>query len=302
MTFELDIIPATAKLCPVCGETGDRKFRKNYIWILDCPSCGHRFAEIELGIDDVHKIYDGQYFQGDGIGYLDYLSEANLLRRKGQYYAKQLEQYSWPGSVLDVGAAAGFVLHGLMEAGWQGRGIEPNERIANFGCDQLHLHITPDTLETFLGDETYDLVMMVNVLSHIYDLQAALEVAERVTKPGGLWLIETWNRQSWTARLRGEQWRAYCPPAEKHWFTPQLLKEITEAYGLEEVKRGRVIQWINIAALRSMLRYQSPAWCFPLYKLLGLLPSSWSLPYSVNDRFWALYQKKPEENDSPMFF
>jgi SAM-dependent methyltransferase len=302
MTFELDIIPATAKLCPVCGETGDRRFRQHYIWILDCPNCGHRFAEIELGIDDVHQIYDGQYFQGEGIGYLDYLSDANLLRRKGQFYGKQLERHTWPGTVLDVGAAAGFVLRGLIEAGWQGRGIEPNERIAKFGCEQLRLQITPDTLETFLGDERYDLVMMIQVLSHIYDLQAALEVAERVTKPGGLWLIETWNSRSWAARLRGEKWRAYQPPAEKHWFSPQLLREIAEAYGFEEIHRGRVTQWINIAALRSLLRYSAPTWCFPLYKLLGLFPNSWNVSYPVHDRFWALYRKQSEEPDTPMFF
>ncbi len=300
--FELD---AGAHLCPVCDCIGDRKFRKNEIWIRACPSCGHQFAELELGIDDVSEIYDGQYFQGDGIGYLDYLAESDLLRRQGQQYGKLLENYCWPGTVLDVGTAVGFILHGVTDYGWEGRGIEPNDRIAKLGRDKLRLSITPDTLETFPKDKCYDLVMMIQALSHFYDLEAALDVASQITRPGGLWLIETWNRNSCIARLYGKRWRAYTPPATQHWFSPQSLREIAAAYGFEEVGRGSVNRWISAPYLRSLLRYFGASWCmplcFPLEKLLSIIPRGWIIPYPVTDRFWAIYQKTDptlEEDES----
>ncbi|MEO0373770.1 MAG: methyltransferase domain-containing protein [Cyanobacteria bacterium P01_A01_bin.17] len=289
--FELDASIPAAKQCPICGQIGDRKFRKNHIWIRDCANCNHRFTELELGIDEVGQIYDGQYFQGDGLGYLDYLAEANLLRKKGQFYGKLLEGYCWPGTALDVGAAAGFILHGLMDYDWQSRGIEPNARIGRLGREKLRLNITPDTLETFPKSECYDLVMMIQVLSHFYDLEAALEVADRVTRPGGLWLIETWNRNSWTARLRGKRWRAYQPPTTQNWFSPCSLREIAEAYDFEEVGRGNATRWVNAPYLRSLLRYHCGLWSYPLDKLLAIIPDSWTMPWPVTDRFWAIYQK-----------
>lgn len=297
MTFELTPSDPAAKLCPICGGTSDRKFRKNGIWIRDCVSCQHRFAELALGIDEVSKIYDGQYFQGDGLGYLDYLAEANLIRQRGLRYGKILEGYCWPGTVLDVGAAAGFILHGLTDCGWEGRGIEPNERIVKFGRRMLRLNLTPDTLEAFPKGERYDLVMMIQVLSHFYDLKAALDVANRVTQPGGLWLIETWNRNSLAARLYGKRWRAYTPPASQHWFSPRSLQQLAREYGFEQVGRGTVTRWLNAPYLRSLLRYSAPAWCLPLDKLLGLLPGQWIIPWTVRDRFWAIYQKADTANE-----
>jgi SAM-dependent methyltransferase len=289
--FELDTSVLSAKLCPICGQMGDRKFRKHQIWILDCPNCNHRFAELELSIDEIAQIYDGRYFQGDGLGYLDYLAEANLLRQQGQCYAKQLEGYCWPGTVLDVGTAAGFILRGLMDCDWQGRGIEPNERIAKVGRQKLRLNITPVTLETFPKSECYDLVMMIQVLSHFYDLNAALEVASDVTCPGGLWLIETWNRNSWPARLSGKRWRAYQPPATQHWFSPRSLRKVAQAYGFEEVGQGGVTRWVNGPYLRSLLRYHGGFWSYLLNKLLAVIPNTWTMPWPVTDRFWAIYQK-----------
>lgn len=295
--FELGSSGPSTAICPVCGKSGERRFRKNHIWIRDCPNCKHRFAELEIGIDEVGQIYDGEYFQGDGLGYLDYLSEANLLRNKGHWYGRLLERYCWPGTVLDVGAAAGFILHGLIDYDWQVRGIEPNERIARVGRYKLRLNITPDTLETLPQGDSYDLVMMVQVLSHFYDLKSALEVANRVTRPGGLWLIETWNRDSWPARLFGKRWRAYQPPATQHWFSPQSLRNIAEAYDFEEVGRGSSKRWVSGPYLRSLVRYYGGFWAFPLDKLLAIIPNTWSWSWPVTDRFWVLYQKVDEVDE-----
>ena len=76
-------------------------------------------------------------------------------------------------------------------------------------------------LENLPVDDEYDAVSMIQVLPHFIDPKRAMAVVTKVLKPGGLLLIETWNRDSWTARLFGKNWHEYSPPSVLHWFDPR---------------------------------------------------------------------------------
>ena len=118
--------------------------------MLDCAACSHRFAEIEADESHVAETYDDSYFNGGGAGYSDYLVETEMLRKRGQMYAKKIEKFSdTKGKVLDVGAAAGFILQGFIDGGWNGAGLEPNAVIANAGRDEYGLDIRQGSLEVF---------------------------------------------------------------------------------------------------------------------------------------------------------
>ncbi|WP_299409686.1 class I SAM-dependent methyltransferase [Acaryochloris sp. IP29b_bin.148] len=279
--------------CPICDRSSVRLFRKNDYWIRECDRCHHQFTEQQPTTKDVSDIYDGQYFQGDGAGYVDYLAEADLLQQLGQYYAEQLGFYVLPGSVLDVGAAAGFILKELLQSGWQGEGLEPNLRIAEFGQQQLDLKMTVGTLENYQTLERFDLVMMIQAIQHFYNLKLALHTASRVTKPGGYWLIETWDRSSLWARMRGRNWHAYTPPSRCHWFSPPGLERLVAEYGFQEIARGSPSKWMNGQYRKSVLRYQlmDKGWGKPLVQGLNLIPDPVKTPYLGGDIFWGLYQK-----------
>lgn len=279
--------------CPICDQSSVRLFRKNSYWIRECDRCHHQFAEEQPTAKGVSQIYDGQYFQGDGPGYIDYLAEADLLQQLGQYYADRLAYYVLPGTVLDVGAAAGFILKGLMDSGWRGEGLEPNPRIAEFGQQQLGLKMTVGTLENYPTSDRFELVMMVQVIQHFYNLKLALHTASMVTKPGGYWLIETWDRSSLLARMRGQNWHAYTPPSRSHWFSPPELERLVAQYGFREVARGSPSKWMNGQYRKSVLRYQlmDKAWGKAVAQSLNLMPDQMKTPYIGGDIFWGLYQK-----------
>ena len=105
-----------------------------------------------------------------------------------------------PGTFLDVGAAAGFILQGLIESGWRGEGIEPNAQMAAYARAQLQVLVHVGGFEQFQSDTTYDLVTMIQVIAHFLDPRQAFQKARALLRPGGYLLIETWNRASWTAR------------------------------------------------------------------------------------------------------
>lgn len=280
--------------CPICRGATRRLFVRRGYWVRECEACRHRFAEIVPGGDHVDRVYDDEYFRGGGAGYADYLSEARLLTAHGRRYAALVTRYAAaPGAVLDVGAAAGFVLAGFLEGGWSGRGVEPNARMAAYARDRLGLSVETGKLEELRTDERYDLVSMIQILPHFVDPARALRAASDVTRRGGHWLIETWNKDSWTARLMGRRWHEYSPPSVLHWFSPATLAPLAAQFGFREIARGRPRKMIEGAHAKSLLRYQfEGSRLNPLAaRATDLIPSRFAIPYPAEDLFWSLFQK-----------
>ncbi len=281
-------------LCPICQQNSEIAFAAQGYGIRDCVRCGHRFADLAASPTHTRQIYDDQYFQGGGAGYPDYLGEARILRNHGRWYAKRLARHLKPGTMLDVGAAAGFVLQGFTDYGWQGEGIEPNTKMAEYAGKELGLSVQAGALESLQANNAYDLVSMIQVIAHFADLRQALQIAADATKSSGYWLIETWNKDSLAARLFGQNWHEYSPPSVLHWFSPTTLKTLATQFGLQEIARGRPSKWINGGHAKSLLQYKLQGLPFGRQagKLLNLLPEYLPLPYLADDLFWMLLQKR----------
>jgi SAM-dependent methyltransferase len=242
----------------------------------------------------VAAVYGDNYFQAGGAGYPDYLGAEDLLSAHGKRYGNLLKHYMKPGTVLDVGAAAGFILKGLTESGWKGEGIEPNPRMAAYARSQLGLEVGTGALEHYLPRRQYDVVTMIQVIAHFYDLRGAMEAAAAVTRPNGYWLIETWNKDTLVARRLGENWHEYSPPSVLNWFSARSLRLLAEQYGFGLVAGGRPAKWIKGQHVKSLIGYRlgesnlgrmaAPA--------LKLIPDRLPIPYPSFDLGWWLFQKR----------
>jgi SAM-dependent methyltransferase len=280
-------------ICPICQGTTRQLFQKYSYWICECEACRHRCVEMNPSIDHAERVYGDHYFRDGGDGYPDYLAEAEIITAHGRSYARLMARHTTPGNMLDVGAAAGFILKGFQEAGWQGNGLEPNSSMAYHACAQLGIPVTVGTLESFRTDQQYDLISMIQVIAHFYDLRQALQAAAQITKPGGFWLIESWNKNSLTARGFGKYWHEYSPPSVLHWFSPEDLNQLVNQFGFREIARGRPIKWLNPAHAKSLLQYklESSKWGRSMAGLVGAIPNRLPIPYPGDDLFWVLYQK-----------
>jgi len=285
---------ASAATCPLCGSAGRELFRKHGCPIQEC-SCGHRFAQAPQQRDQhVQTVYGDNYFFGGGAGYEDYLSEGHLLRQHGARYGQLLKRFAAPGRLLDVGAAAGFILQGFQDQGWQGRGVEPNPTVAKYARDQLGQDVTASTLENFQSDEPFDLVTVIQVLGHFVDPRAAVQALARLTKPGGLCLIETWNVRSWSARLFGANWHEYSPPSVLQWFSPTTVRRLFENSGFETAGSGTPRKWLNVGHARSLLAHNATESVLSRIASTALraVPDRINLPYPSEDLFWMLFRKR----------
>jgi len=279
--------------CPICDSSSRQIFKKHNYWICECNACRHRYVPLTNGVEHLERVYGDHYFTEGGAGYSDYLGEADLIIAHSQQYGRLLSRYMTPGKVLDVGAAAGFILKGLSAFGWRGVGLEPNTAMANYGRTQLGLEIQVGSLEHFKTGEHFDLVTMIQVLPHFYSLRQALQTAAELTQPGGYWLIETWNRDSFMAQLMGQNWHEYSPPSVLHFFSPATLALLMGQFGFTEVARGRPAKKLNSAHAKSLLQYKLKNSILekPAARLFNLIPANLPIPYPSFDLFWALYQK-----------
>src|SRR4051794_14172621 len=117
------------KICSstaTCAENKSLVFVKNGYLVQQCETCGHRFSEIADPDKHVAEFYSDDYFFAGKDGYPNYINEQVLLRRHGKRYARIMSRYMKTGRVLDVGCAAGFILKGFEESGWECQGVEPN--------------------------------------------------------------------------------------------------------------------------------------------------------------------------------
>lgn len=285
--------------CGLCGGSTTRWQRIKGHDIVECQRCGHRQAALAASADPVdhaEAVYGDAYFTEGGAGYLDYHAEADLLRRRGARYGAILARHATPGRLLDVGAAAGYLLEGFARAGWSGTGIEPNAAMAaaarQRGVD-VHVGLADDaTLTTLgIGDASLDAVSMIQVIAHVLDPLATLGALTRRLRPGGLLVIETWDRSSLTARALGTRWHEWSPPSVVHWFRRPELDAAAARVGLLPLAHGRMAKQIAAGHAASLLAAGRPEGMAA--RLARRIPARAVLPYPAEDLFWALYQRPP---------
>lgn len=279
--------------CPICRGSPRRLFAKEGFDILECPSCGHQLAEIPDPAAHVGQVYGNSYFFGGGAGYPDYTAEGDVLRAAGRRYGRLLAKYTEPGRLLDVGAAAGYVLKGLEDCGWEGVGLEPNARMARHAEEVLGLRMVIGLLEVVDFDEIFDVVSIFQVIGHVVDPRIALKNAARFLVPGGYMLIDCWNRQSLTARVFGQNWHEYSPPSVLHWFSVDGLRRLGEGIGLIHVAHGRPLKILTSAHAKALFRHKfsSSSLGNVTAKAIDFLPDRMPIVYPFDDLVWMLFRK-----------
>jgi 2-polyprenyl-3-methyl-5-hydroxy-6-metoxy-1,4-benzoquinol methylase len=280
--------------CTLCHNNNtETKFLKNGYRIVSCNVCNHLFTEFEPTEGEIEQIYSDDYFFKGGAGYEDYTLEKDMLIKRGSYYADKIKKYIRVGKVLDIGAAAGFILKGFENNGWQGTGIEPNQRMVEYGRKVVGVSIKKGTIETVELEGKFDLVVLIQVVAHIYDLQKAFKKIHHLLKPGGCVLIETWNKDSLTARAFGKNWHEYSPPGTLNYFSKRTLNLLMANNDFSLIKQETPKKSINSTHAKSLIKHKlleskRLKW---IAGITSLIPGNMILPYPSEDLFWAFYKR-----------
>lgn len=125
---------------------------------------------------------------------LNYLNQPRF-----EYFDRHVP--NWQGlNVLDVGCGGGFTCEYLAKRGAVVSGIDQSAKCITAAKEhalQSNLAIAyyNATAEAIpIPDETFDVVVCVDVLEHVADLSQTLTEIGRVLKPGGVFCFDTINR------------------------------------------------------------------------------------------------------------
>jgi 2-polyprenyl-6-hydroxyphenyl methylase/3-demethylubiquinone-9 3-methyltransferase len=103
-------------------------------------------------------------------------------------------------TVLDIGCAGGLLCEPLTRLGAKVTGIDAaaeNIEVARQHAKDMRLvidyrHASPEDL--IGGGETFDVVLALEVIEHVADVQAFMDAAASLIKPGGILIASTLNR------------------------------------------------------------------------------------------------------------
>lgn len=192
-------------------------------------------------------------------------------RDQNRFYHRDLQQYLRflippNASVCELGCARGDLLASLEPRRGLGIDLSP----ALIGCARQRypgLDFRIGDCEELDADETFDYVLLSNVVGELYDVQRAFACLHRLCRPDSRVIIIHYN-YFWEPVLRaGERLKLKMPQPIQNWLPLQDLEGLLSLAGFETIKRG----------YRLLFPKKVPVLAWFLNKLLAKLPGFWKL-------------------------
>lgn len=214
---------------------------KQGLTIVRCPTCSLVFRARLPEPTDVQALYERDYFVAEEgalrhEGYLDYLADAELHRLNARRRLRHLAGLCEPGSLLDVGCAAGFFVDEAAREGWAARGIDVSGAMVEWGRTTLGADLAVGSLLDTTSDRTEACVTMWDYIEHALDPRGDLERAHARLRPGGVLALSTGDVTSILARVSLAGWHLMTPRHHNYFFSPATMRRLLRDVGFDNVE------------------------------------------------------------------
>jgi len=208
--------------CPVCAAAVPRTAvatRVDGLNVKRCPRCALLYVDPVPSDEALRRCYGANYFQASddgprGIGYelpadVNYFAQRDAALASGQLLClpETIANFEINGrDVLEIGCSSGALLESLRRRGAARLvGIDIDEAAISYGRARYQVDLRCGDLESAgLGDDRFDIVILIDVLEHFADTAGFFRMAAaRVTDGGGM-VISTPNAQAFDAA--GDRW------------------------------------------------------------------------------------------------
>ena len=184
--------------CPFCFSESSSIFGpRGGMWVR-CRSCRSVFRDIT--VDKFEQLH-GEAFQD--TRYVDSLVAAHGL----EVASRRWDQLSLPGtSLLEIGPGTGHLLAAAHKAGRSVTAVESSEVHRKFIHDTWGIHSLYADIAAVPHGPSFNAVVAINVLEHIYDITNFLRSITKVLAPNGVLFVSTVNAVSMEATLLRNWW------------------------------------------------------------------------------------------------
>ncbi len=242
--------------CPACDGSRSSSFSAGLFRYDVCGSCESAWLS---PAPDTVSLYGPEYFDGAGFdGYSDYAIDADIHRVNAVNRLKTVHDLpDRQHTLLDVGCAFGYGLDAARDAGWLVVGVELSEYARAMAQNSGHEVVSE--ISEIPATRTFDLVVFSQVLEHMPDPIAALQLAHERMAENGTILVETWDRDSRVARLMGGRWQQISPPSVLHLFTERGLYALLDRTGFGAVVVEPWSKRVSFATVLGIVRGKAPS-------------------------------------------
>jgi SAM-dependent methyltransferase len=212
--------------------------------VIDCTICAYKHIEpmpTEQELDQFYSVEFYESFWGDYI--------QKNLRDKEWLNIQNMEKYDFFESVLpkarrrvlDIGSGPGFFLELGKSQSWIETGLEPGRAAYAFSKELgLNIHNCFFNSKNYSDFGEFDVVHMNNVLEHIPDPMAMLNMCYKIIDDGGLICITSPNDynpfQLAIANYTGKKQWWFAPEEHVNYFNKNTLTKLLEKAGFTFLK------------------------------------------------------------------
>lgn len=224
--------------CPLCGADAPEAtpYAEQGFAVLRCGACRVWYLSPRLPEAAMAEAYrSGSYFGGDGAGYDDYGKQELSLQATFRRLAAALDRAGLAGGrLLEVGCGFGFF---LQEAApyfaWRG-GTEfspPAAERARAAADR----VWDGGIDVVPADETFDCIVALHVIEHVYNPAAFMEKLLRHMRPGGRCILAAPDMGGFWRRLMGRRWPSFKYPEHVVFYDSASLQGLMRSAGLSGI-------------------------------------------------------------------
>ena len=226
-------------ICPLCNSTDNHKlFTTNGYDMMRCTDCGllhiYPFPQSEQerfdgvsnnSLEDITVIGPEQYSHAREVYYQDLFS----MIKPALAGAKTL---------LDIGCGTGALLKLAGQCGVsECDGLELNSARAEYARKNTHREIVEKPIEHFETDKKYDVITLIDVLSHIYSFDKLFESVKALLNKDGRFIIKTGQFANEIKRGSVFDWEV---PDHLHFLGINTIDYLAEKYNCEIVSHKMI--------------------------------------------------------------
>ena len=260
-----------AGTCPSCGDVDaevigrghDFEYRSlpDSFSVLRCRRCGHGRLDPVPAPEQLATIYPSTYYTinpRSPIYFEGFMRRIKIRRDVDRIVGLAGTR---PRSIVDLGCGDAdrlVSLRGRLGSAVElvGVDLQPDPgRVAELRRHQIE--IAEGNIEDGLGvlaDGAHDLMIMCQIIEHLYDPFGAVKTIAKKLAPGGRLLIETPNLGGPDFnRFKDRYWGGYHFPRHFQFFTPRTLAGAVEDAGLKVRSRGFIPSGFAIVSVRNRL-------------------------------------------------
>lgn len=164
--------------------------------------------------------------------YLVYPQETGFLI--GKIKVNDLEVYRKTNNFLDFGCGAGNIMNIMKKNGWKTEGIDINPDAIRMAKEKYGFKIRED-LKKF-QDNYFDVVVMNDVLEHLYYPRKIINEIYRILRKGGIFLANTVNINAWVVKLFGTGFgRNFTAHSHYNHFSMKSIRLLFKKFKIEKI-------------------------------------------------------------------